>query len=646
MKFERILMTALIAWTTIQIAENTQMAQFILRYESDIMASTGFFNIGFQIDVEGIRTNIVQVRAYVVQMHKLRCRRYEHDVWLAHHQEPLRNNEGHQVWRPDPTRTYEEINTQHEEALQELEDRLDAILSLSVPITEEELSVALNQDGNRRGTDAEGDRHKRAILFGAVTLGYRLATTLWGLYDKWQMKKLLEETKARVDDLYIQMETTKTTVAGHAIKIAHLEEGISNMTQLLRIMGDVQDAQTILDGHMDKLQRQISRVEIVMRALLNGRVAPEILKKGEMLGVLRNIRREAQALGYELLVKNEAQALQADASYIMDDKFVYAMLHLPLAHEDDKMQIYQFVPVPVKLDLHRHLIIHPFHDVVTVGPKKEYFNTMTSAQLMACREIGSYKICDHNNVVHQANALVSVATGERDHRLCIWYIFTEDHERVMEACEVHIKRPVNDVFQITGTDFIFVTPTKVQGTLTCPGSNPPEYFSVDVMERLKVPGGCTATTKFHTVVGVLNASYTERSEEWSWPQGGVKDILQGLDLDVHRLLQEEEDPKFPIPTEAGALRAAIRERKSWSRTILISITWTFIVAILIAAGIGTWFVYKARDRLNASIRKWVGEKLLEAQDSYDLLKVRVRGIADAIKGNPGTSEGFHGQTKV
>ena len=476
---------------------------------------------------------------------------------------------------------------------------------------------SINRTHYHNSTD--GSSRPKRNIFAAVGLGIKVATTLWGLYRQPSINKLADQMdlqKGRTDDLFLIAEDHSNALGTIALQIEDLNKMAARSNEKFADFQDEVRAHNFIWSVLTDIEGQANRAATVADAALNQRLSHQAMPPGVMGKILDQVRKESKAAGYKLLVETQAEAFQCQASFRATTDGFAVFLHLPLTEIDGEDNMYRYVQVNIPVGEGKHMVVYPRLDIISVDTEQQYFRAFSSADLTECHKRGMLHTCDRGNM----KTLLTVPEdyqGGLDDQLCIYFIYKQEYNNVIRACEFHLREPANGGFVISGTEYVFVGRAPHPGTLSCPGQQP-QSFTVVGPTAVTVPKGCDAATAYFKAKGHDNTLEDTTQVSWDWPLD-VKLLLQGLDLDRLAALQKER-PQESIPAdiqrikslletdrlikkglrdtdkrvEDGLLEADRRASSgSLSTTTYVMVGVTVVLAIAVA-GLGTFtFIHRA-----------------------------------------------------
>ena len=398
---------------------------------------------------------------------------------------------------------------------------------------------------------------------------FTLASSFLGVYNTWeisQIKDQVEQQRGATANLFHAVSALNHRSHEHGVAIHELQQAVLQTDQALEDHVRATSIRTKMQSIVTKLRDQTTNLHTVVDAVLDGRLSTALLNAGALRTALGEVAKKIAELGYELLPTSEAEAYQCPASFIMEDGVLTIILHVPMAKETEKMDIFKFLPVPIPVGP-MHMTIDPLYTVIAVSADHTYFHPLTEVELNACQTMGSTKLCEKSNFKVLAK-ITDEKDGEINDQLCTWYLFKQEVELVKTHCPMSIRKPKSMVIPYTGTSFIFVSATDQQGLLRCYGESTKE-FSIYGVAVVQVDAGCTASTKYFEVTGVMDIRTNASTWSYTLPFD-PKTLLSELDLDLaqfHNLTANAEAFRS-IPTEPAVAAEWLKEQENiWNKPV-------------------------------------------------------------------------------
>jgi hypothetical protein len=576
-----LLLQILLCFPTAMGGNSEEVGDIIFRYEGTTLASKGTFHLLIHMDLATVENNLARAKNFSDYLGA------NFDVAL-------------------------EVRAQHKLRHDDAKETLAAIKSFGKSIrppdhgADMQLTIRARRETANNETLIRDRRSPWALAARAITGGADLAVTLYGVYQKHQLTKMVDKTVKRVDDLYHMVDPINSRIKILETGTVRLQTQTDDLVETVQRLQLVDGAVALANGYWDNVEKQVADMWLTLTTLMTKRLNPRALRPGVMHEALLRAQEEAVNNGFQLLVENEAEAYQCEASFVIDaDHGFIAILHLPLGKMDDQMLLYRFVGVPIPLDDGQHMFFHPTHDVVAVDKEDKFFQTMTLAHLTTCKKLASLYLCENTNL-RTSTEVANNHDGEIDEQLCIWGLLRQKFDIIKSACKVHIRRPADRGYAISAQEYVFVARQPEQGSLECP-NRVPDTFSVRGVARVKVAAGCTATTRFHTAFGDVDDRMHIKPIAWTWPRDPLE-LIASIDRQAWAKM-----PKRPLPSDRDELQDEIEDWKRDQeedqqngaiRAATIA-AWVIIGLLLASSGIGCYYLREHQHYIIAKVRPFL-----------------------------------------
>ena len=506
-------------------------------------------------------------------------------------------------------------------------------------------------------------RHKRlaGLLIGVAL---KVVSTIWGIYKDDQLAKIqkrMQLQEGRTEDLYLISRNLDLALGREATRIDELELMHARSAEQFANFRHDLDFHNNLWGKLATMESFIDRAATVLDFVLRGQISHQAMVNDAMTNLLPRVVTDAKKLGYKVLVNNQAEVFQCRASMRGIEGGFAVYVHIPLAQINDDMSLYGHLEIPIQMEDGMHLFVSPKKDVIATASGNQYFRTMNRADLTACYKLGQLHTCDNGNLRTLAE-IVDVYAGQKDDDLCMYFILTQQYEKVIASCPFQIREPVDKGFQISATMFVFSSKKAHAGTITCPGDKPPATFQVNGVTKVRVDPGCEIATPYFQGFGRDNTIQTEAHQSWSWPRDlDLSLLLQGLNTSYVREMRTLGVPD--IPTDLEELKRFTRNRRLGTgisgatattvelqqqlqdharaidalqaelRTVsATSFTTVALAGIYLAAGTAaTWFIYTRRRTIKRQIRENSHGAILKVLDWLEARGYNAGPIREAIR---------------
>jgi hypothetical protein len=325
--------------------------------------------------------------------------------------------------------------------------------------------------------------------------------------------------------------------------------------------------------------------------VLQHRLSRDIVKEGELGTIIDKIASRAGEKGFSLVIENEADVFQCEASYTTTPDGINIYVHIPIARDGDVMDLYRHTPLPMKVSERTFVKVHPKHDVLAISRDLTTFKNMDRVDIADCHHVSDVFLCEGVNTKERVR--------EDTEDLCLYNLFRREFEHIETKCPSDIGGPISDVQTIGHNHFVFFSKTQHEGTIRCHGKEE-ERFTAAYVTTKKLEPGCVAETDTHIAAANLQLEDESVTHAISWPYKAEKLLgeLDAADFEVARLEAEEALEDVPTDTRSATKWLAARNKwqlrhmKEWSGLG----AFVLIGLLLLVVAVG-YCAYKARHQM-------------------------------------------------
>ena len=438
---------------------------------------------------------------------------------------------------------------------------------------------------------------RNPLLF--LKAGVSVVGVLNGLYKTYQLRAIKKQMQAQgrtINNLALMVAEHQTRLGKQGVRLDKLESWAAEAEKRILTMHD----QHHIEAYFRLVRAQADDAAHIMDLLLTGRLSHRAVLPEAMDTIMTQMSREAESVGNTLLVKSSGEAFQSRASYLPTDEGFFGLLHLPMATNEDLMDLWVFIGVPLQMSPTRHMTIHPGLDVVAVSQDKSFYRAMSLADLTLCDKRGPYHFCGAASNMNTQTSVTSLYQGQINDQLCVLFIYEGKFEHVRSACRFHVDKPSEQGFILSGTEVVFVSTAPRQGVAKCP-SQIETTFQVAGITSVTVPVGCTASTDYFHATGTEDPTQDGNIRRASrWP-AALPPIWADLDLDLLDLL--DADGISNTPTDLDDLKIFLDDAKThrWARSSHVAL-WSTVILLLAAGLAGLLWLWRQKNRLQRKMR--------------------------------------------
>ena len=249
--------------------------------------------------------------------------------------------------------------------------------------------------------------------------------------------------------------------------------------------------------YLDENLDEVDRVVMGMKQLSHLRFSSRLVGPDTLYPALMRLKRNLAEVDLEMLPSQLHEFYEQEVSFIgFDNATVRTFLHIPAYYAGTFLDLYEFIPTPLKISEDKFLLPKPEHTVLAVDPESHtLFRTMDRSELARCQASGGRYFCSNQNYYIK----------DTD-RSCLFNLFTNKLDKVNKLCPFLPLGPTDPFLaQIAPTEFVFYQPHENRIILRC-GSSSGETDSASFhgVKRLVIPPGCRVNSPSHTFEGELD----------------------------------------------------------------------------------------------------------------------------------------------
>lgn len=441
-------------------------------------------------------------------------------------------------------------------------------------------------------------REKRGLL---LSLGLGLIGTFMGLF-----------TQKEINHLGAQLKTMKNR---QDVLISITEEHHRDLKRLDRITRF--NTGKLLDLYVNnpavfcaQLQQQrrvledrIDHVQSVVNAAQYHRMGVGAVSREVLLGLYRQLSRQAGKLGYQLVPDQLSHFYQLDTSILRTpDGDAALLLHVPFVRKDFMLDMYRFHPVPVTFHDGTSLQVEPEDEILALG-RGGLHKTMSLADLTKCKAQHSIFLCEGHNVLK---------TAMND--TCLGSLHVQDEGGVRSKCAWRLIDSEEVAYQIGPNTFMTFSPAPLTAPVTCTNGTR-DYIRLRGHTEISLDSGCSCRLDKHLLTADFSLRVTASLDHYLWD---YNPLMHLQDVKRHDLLKAYEDVLGTKETGVKLDRLVDQLRASKdldppleNASPYISLSAIAIIAVVILVLITiAWFLYRNREML---VRKWTGMQGMDAQ---------------------------------
>jgi hypothetical protein len=353
------------------------------------------------------------------------------------------------------------------------------------------------------------------IPFGSIALwgAKQLAGTLFGWWTTSEAdtaKQIAQDNGRRLNRVIeaTSLIARRLSTSEEAIKKI-IQAGVS-LSQKLDLLNALEHA----GRAADQLEVRWNEFEEIVTTAADSRLSMHAVKERDLF-TLKKVVIEATVLrGLRTPVNSALDFLQCPTTFLMADKGIDLVVHIPAAPIGSLLQIFRYVILPLPLEGGMVATPRLVNTILAIEEGNEAFTIMTDADLLQCRQLGSLYFCPHLNVVRRSPPADTVES-EIDEGLCLFFLFTHNVPAALRVCPLTLSTRPDQVRQIARGDFLAISSHDEEATIDCTlqqqGAPRGEVrLFAGTQTNITLPPGCQAIPSRHKFANPING----RSETW------------------------------------------------------------------------------------------------------------------------------------
>lgn len=488
-------------------------------------------------------------------------------------------------------------------------------------------------------------QQRKLMAFGL--LGF-VASTFMGIFTQIELEMIrnrMDSQENRITEIVHDIDDIHLRMSQHSKHIATIENLLDHHTLVISTIQRSVGRQALIASLVQNAMVHTNNVMSATQSIFNKRLSPLIMQPNAMGTALSEIREEARKQGFQLLAKTVADIYQCEVSFLTTDTGFELFVHVPLAKDDEILNLHLHLPIPIELPNDKMLLIKPPQRLIATDAQKSVFRTMEPGDLTACKQMGGIYLCDNSNLVRVTDGL----EGLDEPNACAFHLLKSNFEAIQRICPMVITDPINDAIAVTPSEFYFMSVTDHQADVFC-GKIHQRSFPARRVTHQKITPGCTAKTRSHTVTAAVDVLPKGVPVAYNWPDSNafvlrnltpeqVQAFTNSLEAFKHipEILRQQQAERKQLETDQALIKEqrglqaeidrAIEEEKAY-RTPTIAgwiVTGTLcIIGLLAATAFLVWY-----KRNGDPLRQLI---LLQIRSAGDSMRAGYQAATQATNG--------------
>ncbi len=333
-------------------------------------------------------------------------------------------------------------------------------------------------------------RQKRGVgivigLIAAVIAGALIGTYL-GPYSQHQINALPLakdlDLLLHIDDEHHQMVANLEKRVNAAFDVVH--DWYQNGMPIANHM-------VIWNAIIRQMEHRLHQFTDFVSHLQDRRLSPTWFTHKQLLRIHDDVQKQAARNGLTPLPQHLSDYFQLDVSYVKNDHYITAIIHVPASTTPYTFKVYRYLPFPIPAAHGNVLMIRAREDIIAVG-HDHHHRVFTQVQLNHCLRRYQKYICEF-----------PLITNTNFSTSCVGSLMDHNHAGIQQHCSLETVPSQEMVFQTATNQFAIYSPETFTGRGKCLNGT---SFSalISRISKVQVPSGCNLVLRNHILTVPVN----------------------------------------------------------------------------------------------------------------------------------------------
>ena len=401
----------------------------------------------------------------------------------------------------------QQCRTAKEQSINTLELFLNPSHLKNIPIARRPRELAIQRWQDNMGEcslhdDCPHHREQRQlILLGALVIGVGvLAIGSYLLSSAKLVDMSATITTGPNDETIEALQDHETRITINEADILRTKKAVNHLSivaQTLSTYMEIMVAVQLADKYVNALVDEAMVIMAGLRSLSQLKFSPDLVPPPLLRRSIHKLRLRLDRQDIQILPNQGHEFYELETSFVYTDRDdLITFLHVPGFKRGSMLDLYEYVPTPIKVSENRYFLPNPPDTILVVDPTDTtVYRSMTRSDLALCKTSGSRYYCPGQNFY-------------RKHvkENCLMDLFQNRVEDIAANCPfIPLKPDLDYLVQISPIDFIIYQPEEEQIMVTCggpTGKSVPLSFS-GVM-KVTLPAGCSASSRSFNFDGEID----------------------------------------------------------------------------------------------------------------------------------------------
>jgi hypothetical protein len=396
------------------------------------------------------------------------------------------------------------------------------------------------------------DREERA---GILSVAMQTIFGVYGIIETEALKSQVEHNKKNIKKLFLVAGQHTQTLNRHAKMITDLQSDLITFYTHFHQNEQTINLLMLCQLQLNDVRRTVDLVHAVFRTAYMHRLSPALLEDDNLADVVDNIKHSAGREGYRAAVQLVEHLFQLDTSIITTSNGHTAIiLHVPITKAEDELKIYRYISLPIAVGPKTLLSFHPTHPIIAVDKHKRHFRTMTTDDLLRCKQRGYVTVCEDGNTILEADSTKWPALPTESR--CTLALYKQRMEDAEADCPMTLSPFISTAIQTGPQTFVIYSQDEAPADIVCKDREDSSFSVRAPRQDIKLPPGCELTTGPATLTSFYDIAATQVSY-LGWT--GASAYLERTSFDVGQYEHLRDVANLSAPADFKQARQWLRD---------------------------------------------------------------------------------------
>jgi len=361
-------------------------------------------------------------------------------------------------------------------------EEIVAVENATLTATENSFRSALNKLPTRNVAINPVEKRSPLFVVAGAILGPVLG--LFNIGEQYQLGKRVTKNEENIKEIW------KVT-QNHSDHLYALDLQIDNVQKIFKDLQTNNPAviSSVLSNFNMEVKDLAKTTQTTMAMAHMNKLNPDMFSSEVLEEITSHIQDLANNKSLITHTQRVADLFQLPLSYIYQPESLKLelILHVPLVHEDHLMDMYRFLPLPLKIEeLDYNMIPDVGHEDIFAYGKYNTYQVLSANDLTKCLLIADVYFCRGRQVL-KTNFKKSCLAG----------IFKKDKQTILAYCKFKLHPNDEQVFQIDKDTYMVYTPAEIVTDLICNRRQTPLHIKTG--QQFKLAPGCRTSLADHKI---------------------------------------------------------------------------------------------------------------------------------------------------